>query len=485
MIMRTHFVVLLLLAMISSVVQAQCPSSINTFPYQEDFELNNGNWVPGGTGSDWAWGTPAKPVIQAAGSGSKCWTTGTLTGSSYTDGEASWLQSPCFDFSSLQFPMISLKVFWETEQKFDGASLQASVDNGVTWTTIGNSASSTSCLNKNWYNTSSINYLSPLGGGPGWSGNSKPSSGSCGGGNGSLRWVVASQAMPMLAGKPAVLLRFAFGAGTICNAYDGFAIDSIVIREADPIVADFGYSCSSTPAVVNFADNSTPCPDVLTWDFGDPGSGASNTATGNQPTHTFSSPGTYTVTLSASGYGAPATVSKSVTILGATATLVTPADCETNSGGVVQASASGATGISYTWNTNPAQLSPTASNLPSGTYIVTASAPAACTAKASVTVPLDTNCPGIYFPSAFTPNGDGRNDNFGPIGGIGAITSYKLSVYNRWGELVFQSTNPFQKWDGLFKGKRQNSGIFVWYAEFTTVASAPVDKRKGIVTLIQ
>ncbi len=484
MIKKNLFLALALILLFNARATAQCPASISGFPYQEDFELSDGGWVPGGSGSDWAWGTPSKPVIAAAGSGTKCWTTGTLTGGSYTDSEASWLQSPCFDFSGLQFPMIYLKVFWETEQKFDGASLQASTDNGASWTTIGTAGPSGNCLNKNWYNTSSINYLSPLGGGPGWSGNSKPSSGSCGGGNGSTRWLVASQPLSSLAGKPGVLLRFAFGAGTICNAYDGFAIDSIVIREADPIVADFGYSCSSTPAVVNFADNSSPCPDMLTWDFGDPASGASNTATGNQPGHPFSSPGTYTVTLSASGYGAPATVTKQVTVLGVTASLLTAADCETNLGGAAQASGSGAPAITYTWNSNPVQTGQTASNLPSGSYQVTATAPMACAAIASIDVPLDTNCPEVYFPSGFTPNGDGLNDGFGIIGGVGAITNYKLSVYNRWGELVFHTTNPFEKWNGLFKGKMQNSGIFVWYAEFKRIQSPVTERRKGVVTLI-
>ena len=59
---------------------AQCASPIATFPYNEDFEITNGAWTPGGTGSDWAWGTPTKPVITGAGSGTKCWVIGGLTG---------------------------------------------------------------------------------------------------------------------------------------------------------------------------------------------------------------------------------------------------------------------------------------------------------------------------------------------------------------------------------------------------------------------
>jgi len=55
---------------------AQCAVTISNFPYNEDFETSNGNWVAGGTFSDWEWGTPSKPVINAAGSGSRCWIAG-------------------------------------------------------------------------------------------------------------------------------------------------------------------------------------------------------------------------------------------------------------------------------------------------------------------------------------------------------------------------------------------------------------------------
>ena len=121
---------------------AQCGSPVivtPASPYVEDFELNNGGWTTGGTASDWAWGTPAKPVINGAGSGSKCWIVGGLTSSSYNNGERSWVQSPCLNISALSHPYINFLVFWESEQKFDGSSLQYSIDNAVTWNTVGSS----------------------------------------------------------------------------------------------------------------------------------------------------------------------------------------------------------------------------------------------------------------------------------------------------------------------------------------------------------
>ena len=66
---------------------SQCATPISNFPYREDFETSNGNWVPGGTFSDWTWGTPSKPVINSAGSGSKCWITGGLKNAGYNNEE--------------------------------------------------------------------------------------------------------------------------------------------------------------------------------------------------------------------------------------------------------------------------------------------------------------------------------------------------------------------------------------------------------------
>lgn len=466
----------------------QCATPINTFPYLEGFESSDGGWTSGGAGNDWAWGTPAKPVISAAGGGSKCWVIGGLTGSSYTNSEASWLQSPCFDFSSLLYPYIECKVFWEMEQRFDGASLQYSIDNGASWNTVGSTADAINCLNANWYNYPTITYLAPLTANRvGWSGNKQASAGSCFGGNGSNVWLTAKHTMPYLAGKPAVIFRFIFGAGTICNNYDGFAIDDINIMEAPPNSADFSFACVSGNTV-NFTDLSAPCPSGFSWDFGDPVSGTTNLSSVKNPTHNFSGPGVYTVKLTVSGPdNAPANITKQVTILGLATSVVTPADCATGTGGEATVSVTGGTGpFTYSWNTIPVQTTVNAVGLGHSTYAVTVSGINTCPANASVTIPLNTGCGGvgIFFPSAFTPDGNGKNDRFGAIGELASLTSYRISVYNRWGELVFRTTNPFVKWNGKIGSIDTDSNIFVWFAEYSLMGSAP-ETRKGTVVLIR
>lgn len=379
-----------------------------------------------------------------------------------------------------------MKVFWEMEQQFDGASFQYSTDNGNTWTTLGAMNEPLNCLQTNWYNNGSINYLSPLTATKqGWSGNKQTSSGSCRGGSGSGGWVEAAHLMPSLAGNAGVVFRFIFGAGTICNNYDGFAVDDIWIGEAPPNAASFTYSCANA-LTVDFTNTSLLCPTGYRWDFDDPASAGNNTTTTANPSHTFSAPGTYAVTLTVDGPGnAPSTISKDITVISVTATTITDADCNTNLGGSVRATVIGTTDpVTYTWNTSPVQQTQTASNLGAGSYMVTVDGNNICPATATTEVKPDFSCSGIFFPSGFTPNNDGKNDSFGPIGSLAVVSNYQLSIYNRWGQRVFYSTNPFEKWDGKIKGLVTDNNLFIWYAVFT-LPGQPKETRKGTLMLIR
>src|SRR5688572_28253672 len=175
---------------------------VTAFPYSENFEATNGNWTSGGTGDDWAWGQVSKTVISQAASGNDCWVTGGLTASFYNLGERSYLQSPCFDFTSLQYAYISFNIFWESEKNYDGSNFQYSIDNGTTWVNIGSVNDAVNCMNTNWYNSSSITNLNGLVNvTEGWTGNIQPTQGSCVGGNGSNGWQPAKHCLTSLAGE--------------------------------------------------------------------------------------------------------------------------------------------------------------------------------------------------------------------------------------------------------------------------------------------
>ena len=71
----------------------------------------------------------------------------------------------------------------------------------------------------------------------------------------------------------------------------------------------------------------------------------------------------------------------------------------------------------------------------------------------------------VHFPNAFTPNGDGRNDVFTYTARL--IDRVELRIYNRWGELLFQSTTPEEGWDGSYRGTMVPQGTYLYRADVT------------------
>jgi gliding motility-associated-like protein len=90
----------------------------------------------------------------------------------------------------------------------------------------------------------------------------------------------------------------------------------------------------------------------------------------------------------------------------------------------------------------------------------------------------------IEVPTAFTPNNDGLNDFFRPHNALKA-DNYQFKVYNRWGQLVFQSNNWQAKWDGRINGALQGTGVYVWMLSYTHRDTKLPVFRKGTVTLIK
>jgi gliding motility-associated-like protein len=606
-------------------IYAQCATPINSFPYNEDFETSDGNWITGGTASDWVWGQPAKAVITGAGGGSKCWIVGGTSGTTYNGGEKSWLQSPCFDISSLSYPEISFKVFWEMERRYDGAAIEYTIDGGISWNLLGSINSNADCSGQNWFNYNPINFL----GSAGWSGNIQSTSGSCQGGGGSGAWLTARHTLSGMAGATAIMFRFTFAAGTTCNSFDGFAVDDLEIGNAAPNAADFTYTCTSSSAA-DFTSSSVGCKTSVSWDFNDTGSGAGNSSSLDNPSHTFSGLGDYTVTLTTNFASGPSLViAKGIRIIAVSGSITSPVKCNGDQTGAILASVNPPGSYNYAWDTSPAQNTAAITNLLAGTYNVIVTATNTCSGKSQVilpqpekldlktiisdakcgsnngsitadvsggTIPYSYNwsnsaatqsitalpagnyslslkdgngcqataanltvnavvtpiavnigkdtsiCPGeklvlnpgnyvsykwqdntsaatytvtssgiytvtvtdvfgctgtgrikvtvdcseIYFPSAFTPNDDVTNDKFGPFpdNALASLSDYKLTVYSRWGQVIFSSTDPFKKWDGTFKGDKLTSQTFTWMANYKQRNHAPVFK-KGTVTIIR
>jgi len=108
---------------------------------------------------------------------------------------------------------------------------------------------------------------------------------------------------------------------------------------------------------------------------------------------------------------------------------------------------------------------------------------AGCSDSAYITVKVFKTTPKVFVPTAFTPNGDGKNDYVRPItAGISRFEYFR--IYNRWGQLVYSSTDTERGWDGRIGGKEQPTGTFVWLVKAVDFTGKTFFD-KGTVTLIK
>lgn len=94
-------------------------------------------------------------------------------------------------------------------------------------------------------------------------------------------------------------------------------------------------------------------------------------------------------------------------------------------------------------------------------------------------------CPcDMFVPSAFTPNRDGINDEFRPIARC-AAKNYKFKIFNRWGNMVFESSELNKGWSGEFNSTPLASGVFVWILEYRSPNDNQLYIQRGTVALIR
>ncbi len=135
----------------------------------------------------------------------------------------------------------------------------------------------------------------------------------------------------------------------------------------------------------------------------------------------------------------------------------------------------------YLWSTNSTASSITI-NSP-GIYWLQVTDNNQCLGRDSITV-YPKNClRGFYMPNAFTPNNDATNDNCKPII-VGTIKQYEFTIYNRYGEVVFQSSEPGKGWDGKINGKPQHANVFAWVCSYQLEGQL-LNLEKGTVVLIR
>ncbi|WP_188133988.1 CshA/CshB family fibrillar adhesin-related protein [Chitinophaga sp. CF418] len=146
-------------------------------------------------------------------------------------------------------------------------------------------------------------------------------------------------------------------------------------------------------------------------------------------------------------------------------------------------------GTRYVWDSattisNMQIANPMVSPTETTTYYVTITDDNNCVNRDSITVSVDLSAGlSVYpMPSAFTPNGDGKNDCFG-LKYWGGVKALEFRIFDRWGTLVFSTQDAGACWNGTFKGVLQPVGAYVYYIKAKTLCGEI--ERKGVVTLVQ
>lgn len=102
--------------------------------------------------------------------------------------------------------------------------------------------------------------------------------------------------------------------------------------------------------------------------------------------------------------------------------------------------------------------------------------------KDTACIDIVIKCGDVFVPNAFSPNQDGYNDELKVYGNC--IEELMFRIYDRWGELVFESADPSNTWDGNFKGEHLNSGVFV-YQLVATLSGGKNVTKKGNITILK
>jgi gliding motility-associated-like protein len=271
---------------------------------------------------------------------------------------------------------------------------------------------------------------------------------------------------------------------------------SVTVNGGPPVTFEADTLIGCSPLTVTFT-NTTPNLQFATWDFGN---GWSSTSTGSI-TQTFVIGGCYDITLSiVDNQGCTGVLSNTDMICveeNPDAGFIASTNVVSEINSSVQFTNTTVGATSYVWNFG--DYSPTDNTEDPlhdyagnelGNYIVSliATTPFGCidTAQGMIVMREDLL---YYVPNSFTPDGDDFNETFTPIFFSGFETDdYHLTVFNRWGEIVFESYNWEIGWDGTYGSNKDfaaQQGTYIWKIEFKTTWKDERKRITGHVNLIR
>jgi gliding motility-associated-like protein len=305
--------------------------------------------------------------------------------------------------------------------------------------------------------------------------------------------------------QPGTHVYSTFGTYTISLiANSGYCIDTlkqvVTILPPVPDASFTGTFTGCNPLTATFINNSQFASNYF-WEFGD-GNDSTTTSGGNM-THTYTTPGTYSVKLKITGPGGSDSLKLTNNIIvrptptaNFTAnplSLIIPESEVTFTNTSV-----GAT--NYVWYFGDGDTShaknPKHTYEEQNDYQVTLIAANSFGCKDTFKLPNlirvsavgNIEVPNAFTPSTLGPSNDGyfdpsslKNDIFHPV--LTGIKTYQLRIYNRWGEMVFETTNQKVGWDGYYNGKLCQQEIYIWKINAVTQEDIEIDKAGDVLLL--
>ncbi len=258
--------------------------------------------------------------------------------------------------------------------------------------------------------------------------------------------------------------------------------DDATVTELSKPVADFSVNpdCAGQPIV--FTNNSTPAGLNYAWDFGN-----GNTSTDANPSETFSQGGSYTITLVAMDGGCADTTAQTLQVSDKPVAGFNAAPLLVTKNEAVAFTNTSTGAAAYLWDfgddATANDQNPSHIYADTGRYAVTLVATNATGCTDTIVNYVDViGEVAVFVPNAFSPNDDAINDVLHVFGK--EVSAILFKVYNRWGEVVFESKNLNDGWDGTYHGKLLAPDVYVYWLEvgFNDNTSK---RLKGSVTLLR
>lgn len=293
--------------------------------------------------------------------------------------------------------------------------------------------------------------------------------------------------------QPAVTTTFDFMVTDGCTTPAAFTSSTVTVLELPEISIVALPDSGCQPLEVEFQDLTQPTPIAWDWSFGDPNANTNNSILAN-PTHVYEDDGQYDVSLSittATGCVVDTVVTQMIDVfpLPSARFDLNPEIINLLNAEIGFTDLSLGEIVTWTWNFGDGDVA--FNQNPIHTYKDTGSF------NISLEVITDKGCVDqtiqqveiepdftFYVPNAFTPNQDDKNDGFRAYGVGVDPNNYQMTIFNRWGEIVFYTENFNEEWDGTYKGLDVEMAVYPWRIKFDDLNGQGNDLY-GHVTLVR